>query len=254
MFAFLQFLNVGLSFAPSSLLDPPFMNRYFLGLLLLISSLLARAQTKPADKVKVKYAYALYLPKDYQATKRSYPLLIYLHGGSQRGNDLTKLQEYGPPQLVHQGKDFPFLIASPQCPDGKYWSSDNWFDLLYTELLTKYRIDPKRVYLTGISMGGYGTWQTAVAYPDKFAAILPLCGGCDDSTQICRIKKVPVWTFHGTADDKVPFGLTDRLVKHLRACPGKDQVRFTQLVNEGHEIQYLYHQKKLYRWLLKQHK
>ena len=230
------------------------MNRFFLCLWLISPYLVASAQTKPMDKARVNYAYSLYLPKDYSSTKLSYPLVIYLHGGSQRGNDLTKLAEYGPPQLVHQGQQFPFIIASPQCPDDKYWSSDNWFDPLYTELLTRYRIDPKRVYLTGISMGGYGTWQTAVAYPDKFAAIIPLCGGCDDSTQICRIKHLPVWTFHGTADDKVSFGLTDRLVKRLRACFGSDQVRFTKLVKEGHEIQYLYQEKKLYRWLLKQHR
>lgn len=229
------------------------MNRFFGCLLLSILYLFASAQTKPADKAKVKYEYSLYLPKDYQSTKRSYPLVIYLHGGSQRGDDLAKLQEYGPPQSVSQGQHSPFILASPQCPDGKYWSTDNWFDPLYSELLTNYRIDAKRVYLTGISMGGYGTWQTAVAYPNKFAAIVPLCGGCDDSLQICRIKHMPVWTFHGTADDKVAFGLTDRLVKRLRSCQGRDQVRFTPLVNEGHEIQYLYQRKKIYRWLLKQH-
>ncbi|AUD07411.1 carboxylesterase family protein [Spirosoma pollinicola] len=229
------------------------MNRFFLSLLFVISYGLAGAQTNPEDKTKVNYPYSLYLPKDYPATKRSYPLVIYLHGGSQRGSDLTKLTEYGPPQLVSQGKEFPFIIASPQCPDGKYWSTDNWLDPLYSDLITTYRIDPKRVYLTGISMGGYGTWQTAIAYPDRFAAILPLCGGCDDSTQICRLKHLPVWTFHGTADDKVAFGLTDRLVKRLRGCSGKDQVRFTRLINEGHEIQYLYQQKKIYRWLLKHH-
>lgn len=229
------------------------MHLYLLGLLFIFFSFTTKAQTKPADKAKVKYAYSLYLPKDYQTNKRNYPLVIYLHGGSQRGNDLTKLHEYGPPQLVDQGKEFPFIIASPQCPDGKYWSTDNWFEPLYAELLTSYRIDTKRVYLTGISMGGYGTWQTAVAYPDKFAAIMPMCGGCDDSTQICRIKDLPVWAFHGTADDKISFGLTDRLVKRLRSCPGKDQVRFTKLVNKGHDIQYLYQRKKIYRWLLKQH-
>ncbi len=230
------------------------MNRFFLCLSLIISYLFAGAQTKPADKGKVKYAYSLYVPNDYQSTERSYPLIIYLHGGSQRGNDLTKLNAYGLPQLINQGKEFPFIIASPQCPEGKYWSTDNWLEPLYSDLLAKYRIDARRVYLMGISMGGYGTWQTAVAYPDKFAAIVPLCGGCDDSTHICRIKHVPVWTFHGTADDKVPFGLTDRLVKRLRACQGTDRVRFTRLVKAGHEIQYIFQRKKIYRWLLKQHR
>ncbi|WP_332369596.1 prolyl oligopeptidase family serine peptidase [Spirosoma telluris] len=113
-------------------------------------------------------------------------------------------------------------------------------------------MDPKRVYLTGISMGGYGVWQTAVAYPDKFAAIVPLCGGCDDSTQICRIKQVPIWTFHGTADDVIPISETERLVKRLEACKGN--VKFTRLEKEGHGIQYVFEDQAIYDWLLNQHK
>ena len=200
------------------------------------------------QKQPVRYPYQLYLPKNYAATKQTFPLVIYLHGGSQRGIDLTKLNLYGLPKLVGQGGNFPFIIASPQCPDGKFWSTDNWFDSLYTELTSRYRIDRKRVYLTGISMGGYGTWQTAVAHPTTFAAIMPLCGGCDDSTQICKISRVPIWAFHGTADDLVPIDETARLVKRLRQCRGK--VRFTRLQNEGHGIQYLYENPKLYQWLL----
>ena len=210
------------------------------------------AQTHPPAKPAARYAYQLYVPKSYQSSKAAYPLIIYLHGGTHRGNDLSKLTQYGPPHAVSQGRDINCLIASPQCPEGKYWSTDNWFDSLYTELTTKYRIDPKRVYLTGVSMGGYGTWQTAVARPNTFAAIAPLCGGCDDSTRICQIRNVPVWTFHGTADDLVPFDETARLVRRLNNCQGK--VRFTKLAGKGHDILYLYEEKALYNWLLKQHK
>ncbi len=199
-----------------------------------------------------KYDYLLYLPKDYANTKTTYPLVIYLHGGSQTGKDLNKLKIYGLPHLVDKGRDFNFIIASPQCPDGKFWSTDNWFDSLYTDLTTKYRIDTKRVYLTGISMGGYGTWQTAVDHPEKFAAIVPLCGGCDDSTKICRIKHIPVWTFHGTADDVIPISETEQLVNRLEACKG--QIKFTRLEKEGHGIQYVYEDQAIYDWLLKQHK
>ncbi|MBC8152502.1 MAG: prolyl oligopeptidase family serine peptidase, partial [Bacteroidetes bacterium] len=168
------------------------------------------------------------------------------------GNDLTKLNEYGLPQLVGQGRNFPFIMAAPQCPEGKFWSTDNWLDSLYADLTTRYRVDPKRIYLTGISMGGYGTWQTAVDHPDKFAAIMPLCGGCDDSTQICRIKHLPVWAFHGTADDVITINETERLVKRLSRCGST--VKFTRLENVGHRIQYLYEDSALYDWLLKQHK
>ncbi len=210
------------------------------------------AQVKRVAKTPERYDYLLYLPKKYETAKRQYPLLIYLHGGSLRGNNLENLKAYGPPQLVDQGRNFDCIIVSPQCPANKYWSTDNWFEPLYTELTTKYRVDPRRVYLTGISMGGYGTWQTAVAYPDKFAAIVPLCGGCDDSTQICQISQVPVWTFHGTADEAIPVSVTERLVKSLRDCKGN--VRFTKLVDKGHGIEYLYGKKYLYKWLLKQHR
>ena len=224
--------------------------RYLTCFLLLLSCVDLFAQV--ILKKKEKYDYLLYLPKDYTAQKTSYPLVIYLHGGSQRGKDLSKLKIYGLPYLVEKGRDFNFIIASPQCPDGKFWSTDNWFDTLYNELKTKYRIDTKRVYLTGISMGGYGAWQTAIAYPDKFAAIVPLCGGCDDSTQVCRIRHVPVWTFHGTADDVISISETERLVKRLEQCDGR--VKFTRLEKEGHAIQYLYEDQTIYDWLLKQHK
>lgn len=209
------------------------------------------AQIDGLVKKKEKYPYLLHVPKKYNENNKTYPVIIYLHGGSQRGNDLNKLKLYGLPYLVEKGRDFDFIIASPQCSDGKFWSTDNWFDSLYADLLTKYRVDTKRVYITGISMGGYGAWQTAVAYPDKFAAVVPLCGGCDDSTQICRIKHIPVWTFHGTADDMVPISETERLVKRLEACKGL--VKFTRLPKEGHGIQYLYEGDAIYNWLLKQH-
>lgn len=222
------------------------MTRYILYFLLFFI-----AQDSLAQQPRANYPYLLYLPKDYQKHHKKYPLVIYLHGGSQRGNDLEKLNIYGYPYLVAQGKQFPFIIAAPQCPEGRFWSTDNWLDSLYSDLTSRYRIDTNRIYLTGISMGGYGTWQTAVAYPYRFAAIMPLCGGCDDSSMICNIKDVPVWTFHGTADDKVDVGGTARLVDSLTACGG--HVKFTRLEGEGHEIQYLFAKPELYEWLL-QHK
>ncbi|RYF69012.1 MAG: phospholipase [Cytophagaceae bacterium] len=220
--------------------------------LILLHWLPAVAQSDRQSKPRARYPYLIHVPEAYKSSRKAFPLIIYLHGGSQRGNDLNKLNEYGPPHALHQGLTINAIIVSPQCPDGKFWSTDNWFDSLYTELKTTYRIDTKRVYLTGISMGGYGTWQTAVAYPNTFAAIAPLCGGCDDSTQICQIRNVPVLTFHGTADDLVPFDETDRLVRRLSACKGK--VTFTKLAGKGHSIQYLYEDRSIYNWLLRQHR
>lgn len=219
---------------------------------LLILLLPAQSWAQHTDKKPEKYKYLLYLPKEYSATKTAYPLVIYLHGSSLRGQDLNKLKAYGLPELVEKGHNFEFIIASPQCPDGKFWSTDNWLDSLYADLTTHYRIDPKRIYLTGISMGGYGAWQTAIDHPDMFAAVMPLCGGLDDATQVCRIKDIPVWTFHGTADDVVPIAETERIVKQLETCKGR--VKFTRLENKGHGIQYIYEDATLYNWLLKQHR
>lgn len=206
-------------------------------------------------KTKVKYNYLLYLPKDYSEDTKEYPLVIYLHGGSQRGDDLNKLKIYGLPQLIDKGENFDFIIASPQCPKNKYWSTDNWFDSLYSDLKINYKIDTNRVYLTGISMGGYGTYITAMDFPDKFAAIVPLCGGINDSdtSRICNLSKVPIWTFHGTADDKILISETERIVDGLKLCNGN--IKFTRLKNEGHGIEYLYENNpRIYKWLLRHKK
>lgn len=211
-----------------------------------------RAQ-KEAGKPKADYNYLLYLPKDYSVQTKDYPLVIYLHGGSHKGSDLNKLKEYGLPYLVNQGNDFDFIIVSPQCPDNKYWSSEDWFEPLYTKILDQYRIDINKVYLTGISMGGYGTFIVAMDYPDKFAAIVPLCGGCNDSdtTRICHLKDIPIWAFHGTDDDLIPISETERIVDALNSCSGN--IEFTKLDGEGHGIQFLYEKyPQMYEWMLKQ--
>lgn len=204
-------------------------------------------------KQKADYNYLVYLPKDYFKQSKNYPLAIYLHGGSHKGNDLNKLKEYGLPYLVDQGRDFDFIIVSPQCPYNKYWSSENWFEPLYEKIISEYRVDINKVYLTGISMGGYGTFIVAMDHPDKFAAIIPLCGGCNDSDtlRICNLKDMPIWAFHGTADDMIPISETERIETTLNKCKGN--IKFTKLEGEGHGIQHLYEKyTKMYKWMLQQ--
>jgi len=226
---------------------------YFLIILISLFGINAYSQTK----IKASYDYLLYLPKDYSKTTKKYPLVIYLHGGSQKGNDLNKLKIYGLPYLVEKGQDFDFIIASPQCPDNKYWSTENWFENLYADLSAKYRIDTSRIYITGISMGGYGAYITALDFPDKFAAVVALCGGINDSdlSRVCNLSKIPIWAFHGTADDKIPFSETERIAKGLESCETKNNFKFTRLENEGHGIEYLYEKNpEIYKWILKQKK
>jgi len=223
------------------------------GLYLILLMLVFISTGYSQDKVKVNYDFLLSLPDDYAGNKEAYPLVIYLHGGSHRGNDLSKLKGYGLPYLVEKGEKFNFIIVSPQCPDDKYWSRENWFDSLYISLTNQYRIDTNRIYLTGISMGGYGVFITAMDFPDKFAAIVPLCGGCNDSdmTRICNLKDTPTWVFHGTDDDLIPISESERIVEALEDCNGN--IKFTRLAGEGHGIQYLYEKMPdIYDWMLQQ--
>jgi len=197
------------------------------------------------------YHYLAYLPEDYNQTRKNYPLVIYLHGSSARGNDLDKVKISGLPRMAETGQKFEFILIAPQCPSGKLWSSDDWAGPLLAELQKKYRIDKSRIYLTGVSMGGGGTFDVAKRYPDTFAALAPLCAWASDTHQICKLKSTPVWTFHGTEDHVVPIAETDEKVKALRNCGGN--IRYTRLKGEGHGIHFVYHTDNEYRlldWLL----
>src|ERR1017187_1673939 len=121
--------------------------------------------------------YLLFLPEGYDAkAAKRWPLMLFLHGAGERGTNVWKVATHGPPKNVAAHPDFPFIVLSPQCPEHQFWSKDVLLALL-DEIMAKYAVDTNRVYLTGLSMGGYGTWDLGMAYPEKFAAIAPICGG-----------------------------------------------------------------------------
>lgn len=225
------------------------MNRIFISMLICLWAFHIKPMAQPGLKPKANYPYLIYLPKEYPTNQKDFPLLIYLGGGSQNGEDLEKLKAYGLPFYIEQGNEYGFIAVAPQCPENKYWTTENWFDSLYADLISAYRIDTSRIYVTGISNGGFGTWQVAMDYPDRFAAIAPLCGGVNDkdTSNICRLKELPIWTFHGTADNMIPIGETERIVNKLATY---GHVRFTRLQKEGHGIQYLYEDSRIFDWLL----
>lgn len=228
------------------------INRLITGLIILIGfSLNSYTQIDKEKKKAVQYDYMIYKPYNYTSNPSdSFPVLIYLHGGSHRGSDLELLKGYGLPKLIDEGKEFDFIVVSPQCPVDKYWTTENWFDSLYRDLKTNYRIDTARIYATGISMGGFGTWELAMDYSNLIKAIVPLCGGCNDSLSVCRINHIPIWTFHGEQDNLISVNETERLVKRLKSCAGK--IRFTKLENRGHGIQDIYENDIVYNWLIMQ--
>src|SRR5712672_346768 len=119
---------------------------------------------------KIEINYLLFLPKGYEASaQKRWPLMLFLHGAGERGTNVWKVTTHGPPKLITERPDFPFILVSPQCPEGQVWSNDVLLGLL-DEITRKYDVDLSRIYLTGLSMGGYGTWSLGLAYPEKFAA------------------------------------------------------------------------------------
>ena len=132
-------------------------------------------QFKKSFTQEVSSHYLLDLPKDYDE-KTDWPLLVFLHGYGQSGDDLQIVRENGPPKLFGEGKQFPFVLASLQCPTGFYWRGNVVIGLI-DHLTENYSIDPNRIYLTGLSMGGYGTWQISHEYPERFAAVAPFMWG-----------------------------------------------------------------------------
>jgi len=198
----------------------------------------------------VQFSYWLYRPARPKR-HHSWPLVVFLHGAGERGNDLNSVKRHGPLKLVEQGENFPFLIAAPQCPQNDWWFTSE-LDAWLSELLKQLPVDEKRIYLTGLSMGGFATWYWAIEHPERFAAIAPVCGG-GEPFLVERIKDVPVWAFHGADDNVVPLRRTLEMVDALKKV-GKN-VRFTVYENTGHDSwTKAYNTPELYEWLLMQNK
>lgn len=209
-------------------------------------------QPKSLDKqVTVKLKYLLYLPEGYDQDKeKKWPLMMFLHGAGERGSDINKVKIHGPPKMVEKkdGKiEFPFILVSPQCPTDSWWEPFS-LNVLLDEIQANYRVDADRVYLTGLSMGGFGTWDLAMRYPDRFAAIAPICGGGNTVTTF-RIKNIPAWVFHGDADPIVPVEMSDKMVEALKKM-GAD-VKYTRYPGVQHDSwSETYANPELYKWFL----
>ena len=207
---------------------------------------------KHADypNAEVPIDYLLYLPPDYDASKR-WPLVVFLHGSGERGEDLEQVQRIGLPRLVERDKDrhWGFVLLSPQCPKDSNWNPQ-WIVELVDHVSSRLSIDRDRIYLTGYSMGGFGTWATACHEPDRFAAIAPLSGG-GDVQQAQRLKALPIWAFHGDKDNVVPIASSQAMVDAVRKCGGN--VAFTVYPGAGHGIcDMTYGDNQFLDWLLAQ--
>lgn len=202
----------------------------------------------PAEKLE----YLLYLPEGYGRGKEPWPLVIFLHGSGERGHDLSKVEIHGPPKLA-ESEGFPFILVSPQCPSDVRWSEEPAFPALQgmlRQLKQRYSIDIDRIYLTGLSMGGQGTWYWASQDPIRFAAILPICGKAEPEWGR-KVAHLPTWVFHGAKDPTVPLEESEAIVEAMKSVGG--QPKFTIYPEAEHDSwTETYNNLAVYDWLLNQ--
>lgn len=181
------------------------------------------------------------------------PLVIQLHGAGERGSgksDLSRVDTHGFSKLV-ASTDYECLFIMPQCPSDTFWAARVESILKFIEQITdSYNVDKNRIYLTGLSMGGYGTWFTAMAKPDIFAAIAPVCGG--GMPWNAHVLKMPIWTFHGSEDNIVSKIQTDQMVEALKKTDA--DVTYTILEGVGHNAWDYAYNENLISWLLSKKK
>jgi predicted peptidase len=205
---------------------------------------------------QIELDYLLHLPSAYDggAKTERWPLVLFLHGAGERGDDLELLKKNGPPKLIAAGKDIPAIVVSPQCPTNQWWTDHHEaLLLLLDQTARRYRVDPDRVYVTGLSMGGFGTWMLIGREPQRFAAAIPICGG-GTRTGILRATELPIWAFHGDADPVVPLDETTRLVETLErrgaknvkltVYPGVEHDSWTQTYDDPAVWEWLFAQRR----------
>ena len=236
---------------------------------------LLAAETRREMKQEVaghRLGYLLQTPTG-EEPKEGWPLLLFLHGYGECGHDIERVKKHGPPKLIGTFNELAScVIVSPQCPRNSWWRVDALRVLVDEVIAAQGNIDRRRLYVTGLSMGGYGIWSFLSRYPGYFSAAIPICGGGNpfrlpanrppvkagivnefSPAGLKRAKSLPVWTFHGTRDRSVPVGETTRLVRILKDA-GSERVRFTRYADAGHVAGWkkTYQNPDVWKWLFSQ--
>lgn len=180
----------------------------------------------------------------------SYPMVLFLHGGGEGGDDIDSVKKHGLPKRIESGRQFPFFVVSPQNPSQSQFWDDQQLIRLVDEVVAKYSIDTSRIYLTGLSRGAYGAWRLAIQNPNRFAALVPISGG-GPLPYVKKLASVPTWVFHGERDTVIPVEESLRMVNALRQAGGN--VKLTIYPDARHDAwTRTYDNEELYDWLLKQ--
>ncbi|GIW34225.1 alpha/beta fold hydrolase [Meiothermus sp.] len=205
-------------------------------------------------KPRALLPYALYVPPG-KPPRGGWPLILFLHGSGERGQDGQKQVTAGlGPAIEENPKAWPAVVLMPQCPKDEQWRGEplNRAYKLLGQVEAQHQTNPRRVYLTGLSMGGYGSWNLACEHPKRFAAVAPICGAADPFWVWQRLSKVPVWNFHGAADEVVPVSFSRALADAL-AKAGNTQARFSEYPTEKHHVwNRVYREPDFIHWLFAQ--
>jgi predicted peptidase len=199
---------------------------------------------------KVDIQYLLFLPKGYDKSASDWPLILYLHGGSLRGDDIGKMKKFGLTERVETDPNFPFIVVSPQCRKGEIWTDVDALGAVLDEVAGSYRVDPDRVYVTGHSMGGRGALYAAFKMPNRFAAVVSLAPIGPITAWADKLATIPLWLFHGPQDQFTQLREVEELVHAIEAAGGHPQL--TVLPGRDHYILDVYNRADLYKWLAQQ--
>ncbi len=197
---------------------------------------------------KVIGQYLLYLPRNYDPAKK-WPLILYLHGGMGRGDDIEKMKWYPVVKMCYNNDSLPFIVLSPQCPEGETWTDHEMLITLLDEVISEYAVDTARIYLAGYSMGGQGVWFLAYMYPERFAAIA-LMSGVGNKLWASRLKNIPIWAFHGEKDELIPCTETQEMVEAIMSEGGN--IRTGIVPQRGHSPPSVEEHEELFKWFLEQ--
>lgn len=242
------------------------MKKFIQTLLFLALSVPAFAADKAGEQVEksfkisegISVPYLQYLPKKFKAEDKDtkWPLMIFLHGRGESNGPLDIVTKWGPPKKAKNGDKLPFILISPQCPKEDRWSSDTQMERiqkLIAHIRKEYPIDDKQIILTGLSMGGYGSWELAAREPDMFAAVMPICGG-GKTGNASKLKDVNIWAYHGTEDNVVPYQLSVDMVDAIKKAGGK-KIKLTSVEGAGHNSwSAAYEDRKVWKWFAEQKK
>jgi len=201
----------------------------------------------------VERRYVVYVPHDYRPDSE-WPLIMFLHGIGERGDDGLFQSEVGIGRAIRRHAHwFPCLVVMPQCPEDALWGkAADHIDEALAKTRDEYNVDPERIYLTGLSMGGFGTWAYGAQRLDVFAALMPICGGgrTEDAEALA---KVPIRVFHGAEDKTVPPALSRRMVEAIKRAGG--DIKYTEFPGVNHNSwDPAYEDRTNIKWLLRQHK